>query len=224
MDTERWRRLMERLHLPPALDTFARLVQVHTAAERHYHNARHIAHCLAELDAAAPHIPDPDPIELALWFHDAVYDPRSASNEADSARWAADFLQECQAPQELSDAVVALILATRHQPGADVTPDADAIGYDSEQWMVDIDLAILGSDTERFTAYERAIRQEYAWVPETVFREKRTAILRSFLDRPAIYATQHFWEKYEARARKNLAESIQNLNELNANKTRTGPD
>ena len=202
MDTERWRRLMERLHLPPALDTFARLVQVHTAAERHYHNARHIAHCLAELDTAAPHIPDPDPIELALWFHDAVYDPHSASNEADSAQWAADFLQECQAPQALSDTVVALILATRHQPGALSL---------TTQWMVDIDLAILGSDRERFAAYERTIRQEYAWVPETVFREKRTAILRSFLDRPAIYATHYFREKYEAQARVNLVGSIRAL-------------
>jgi len=215
MNVERWLALMVRLGFTPALDTFARLVQVHTEAARHYHNHHHIAHCLAELDAAAPHIPDPDPIELALWFHDAIYDPRSASNEADSARWAADFLQECQAPPDLSDAVVALILATRHQSGT-FSPAA--------QWMVDIDLAILGSDTARFAAYEQAIRQEYAWVSETVFREKRAAILGAFLDRPAIYATQHFWEKYEVRARENLAGSIQNLNERNANRTRIGLD
>lgn len=202
MNVERWQQLMAQLHLPPAEDTFVRLMQVHTGPERHYHNAGHISHCLAELDAAAPHIPTPDIVELALWFHDAVYDPRSASNEADSASWAVDFLRKCQASNQLSDAVVSLIWATCHQPGP-LSP--------SEQWMADIDLAILGSDAARFAAYEMAIRQEYAWVPEPLFREKRAAILRAFLDRSAIYATSYFREKYEDRARKNLAESIRAL-------------
>jgi len=102
----------------------------------------------------------------------------------------------------LTDAVVALILATRHQPG-DLTVPA--------QWMVDIDLASLGAGLERWTADDRTIRQEYAWVPEPIFREKRAALLRGFLERPALYATSYFQEKYEAQARLNLADAIQRL-------------
>ena len=199
MNVQRWLALMERLQLPPAHETFDGLAQVYTADDRHYHNAEHIAHCLAELDAAASHIPQPDPLELALCFHDAVYDSHSASNEADSAQWAANFLNGCQAPPELTDTVVALILATRHQPD-DLIPSA--------AWMVDIDLAILGSDPAHFAVYEQAIREEYAWVPEPIFREKRAAILRTFLERPALYTTTHFHRKYETQARLNLARSI----------------
>ena len=193
---------MERLHLPPSQATFDELGKAYTASDRYYHNDQHIARCLAELDRAAPHIADPDSIELALWFHDAVYDTHSATNEADSAQWAADFLTGCQADPALTDEVVGLILATRHQPGELALP---------QQWMVDIDLSSLGAEPEQWAADDRAIRQEYAWVPEDTFREKRAAILRGFLERPTIYATDCFREKYEAPARLNLASAIQRL-------------
>lgn len=202
MNLPRWLALMERLQLTPSPATFDRLLRAYTATDRHYHNDQHIARCLAELDGAAPHIPAPDPIELALWFHDAVYDTHSARNEADSAQWAADFLADCQATPELTNAVVALILATRHQPGDLTVP---------EQWMVDIDLSSLGAEPQRWTADDQAIRQEYAWVPEATFREKRVAILRGFLERPVIYATDYFRDKYEAQARINLSNAIQRL-------------
>lgn len=193
---------MDRLGLPPNRAEFDRLVQAYTGPDRHYHNAAHIAHCLAELDAAALHIPAPDPIELALCFHDAVYDTHSASNEADSAAWAADFLRRAQAGPALVDAVSRLILATQHRAGALATDAA---------WIADIDLAILGSEPVRFAVYEAAIRREYAWVPAGIFREKRAEILRDFLNRPALYATPHFQEKYEAQARTNLAWAIEQL-------------
>lgn len=205
LELQRWLALMERLHLPPSQPTFDALVQAYTADNRHYHNDQHIARCLVELDAAAPHIADPDPIELALWFHDAVYDTYSDSNEADSSQWAVDFLTGCQADSELKEEVAALILATRHLPG-DLTV--------SQQWMADIDLASLGAEPERWAADVQGIRREYAWVPETVFRKKRAAILRGFLERPAIYATAYFRGKYEAQARLNLASAIQRLEKL----------
>ena len=202
MERHRWLRLMERLGLTHSRDEYNRLVLAYTAVDRHYHSAAHIAHCLAELEIAATFIPNPDPIELSLWFHDAVYDSHSATNEADSAQWAADFLTGCQADPALTDEVVALILATRHQPGELTLP---------EQWMVDIDLSSLGAEPEQWAADDRAIRREYAWVPEAIFREKRAAILRGFLERPTIYATDYFREKYEAQARLNLASAIQKL-------------
>jgi len=202
MTFTRWLALMERLQLPPARATYDALMQAYTAPDRHYHNDQHIARCLAELDAAAPHIADPGPIELALWFHDAVYDSHSASNEADSAQWAADFLQSVQSNQALTETVTALILATRHQPG-ELSPD--------EAWIVDIDLSSLGTSPAQFDADNQAIRPEYAWVPLAVYREKRVAILQGFLDRPLLYATSFFQQKYEAQARINLAWACQLL-------------
>lgn len=202
MNLSRWLALMERLHLPPSQATFDELERAYTASDRHYHNDQHIARCLAELDGAAPHIADPDPIELALWFHDAVYDTHSASNEVDSSQRAADFLNGCEVDSSLTEIVVALVLATRHQPG-ELTVSA--------QWMVDIDLSSLGAEPERWAADDRAIRQEYAWVPEAIYRQKRAAILRGFLERSVIYGTDDFQERYEAQARINLASTIRKL-------------
>ena len=75
---------------------------------------------------------------------------------------------------------------------------------DDERLLVDIDLSILGAPEDRFTEYERQIRQEYAFVPKWLFRRKRREILKGFLDRPAIYSTPHFHDRLEARARDNL--------------------
>ena len=95
-------------------------------------------------------------------------------------------------------------MATRHDaPAQDAAPHAiDA------RLIADIDLAILGADADEFDCYEAAIRREYAAVPPETFRAGRTAILRRFLNRRAIYSTDEFRSLYEARARTNLARSV----------------
>jgi predicted metal-dependent HD superfamily phosphohydrolase len=77
--------------------------------------------------------------------------------------------------------------------------------------LVDIDLSIFGRSGARFDAYERAIRREYDHVPERAFAKGRAAILRGFLDRPAIYLTNHFKRRYEPAARENLRRSVERL-------------
>ncbi|KKL22586.1 hypothetical protein LCGC14_2433980, partial [marine sediment metagenome] len=51
---------------------------------RHYHGWPHIMACLEELDLE-PLSRDPRTLELAFWYHDAVYDSRAADNEQRSA-------------------------------------------------------------------------------------------------------------------------------------------
>jgi predicted metal-dependent HD superfamily phosphohydrolase len=157
--------------------------------QRHYHTLAHIEHCLEEFDPRQA--ADPEAVELALWFHDAVYDPRRPDNEEKSAAWLLEVLPEARR-------AAALILVTKHHRAS--TPD--------EALLVDVDLAILGQPEPRFDLYERQIRAEYAWVPEDVFRRKRGEILRGFLGRPSIYQTDTFRAKYEAQARRNLERSL----------------
>jgi predicted metal-dependent HD superfamily phosphohydrolase len=76
---------------------------------------------------------------------------------------------------------------------------------------VHIDLAILGQPAPIFDAYERHIRQEYAWVPHAAFVEGRTRILHAFLHRATIYATDHFRLHSEVQARSNIARSLRVL-------------
>lgn len=77
--------------------------------------------------------------------------------------------------------------------------------------LVDADLAILGAEPARFEEYEADIRQEYRWVPSFLYRRKRRALLREFLERPAIFCTAGFRQKYEAAARRNLERSLEAL-------------
>ena len=74
-----------------------------------------------------------------------------------------------------------------------------------------MDLSILGRDPEQFAEFERSIRTEYAWVPESTYRAVRADILGAFLARSPLYLTEHFRRKYEAAARRNLEAAIARL-------------
>jgi predicted metal-dependent HD superfamily phosphohydrolase len=94
------------------------------------------------------------------------------------------------------------IMATRH---VGVSPDDDG------RLVVDIDLAILGSDPTRYAEFERDVRKEYRWVPGIVYRRKRAEILQSFIDRPRIYHWEAVHERFEAQARRNVSQAIRAL-------------
>jgi predicted metal-dependent HD superfamily phosphohydrolase len=175
------------------------LVARYSEPHRAYHTLAHVLNCQHELDACRALASDPGAVEAALWFHDVVYEPQGNGNEEASAAFALEVLGRAGMDLQRQGRVERLILATRH---AAVPEDGDGA------LVVDIDLAILGAATEEFDRYERAIRIEYAWVPEMVYRMKRIEVLEGFLARPALYATEAFRERLELRARENLGRSI----------------
>ncbi len=181
---------------------YQELVSRYSEPQRHYHNLTHIGECLAEFDSARQLAKDPVAVELAIWFHDGVYDPHAADNEERSAELAKQSITQAGGPAELGRVVAALVLATKtHDPG--LHPDAPS--------LVDVDLSILGQPKERFQEYETQIRREYEWVPVTTFAAKRAEILERFLARERIYTTEFFFSKYEQRARQNVQDSIWTL-------------
>ena len=171
----------------------ARLLKCYAEPQRAYHTLQHLEECLLVLGDAKKTrlIAKPDFIEMAFWFHDAVYDPQCSENEALSAQMALEALGDTEMARE----VARLILLTKsHQPGEG--PD--------DAWIIDIDLAIFAQPMERVREYERQIRAEYAWVPEAVYAEKRAEILAAFLCRPQLYLTAWARERFEARAREHV--------------------
>lgn len=164
---------------------------------RHYHTARHLEECFARLDEVQPHAAE---VELALWFHDAIYETSRHDNEELSAEWAHDCLVPFSSAA--ADRVRAMILATRHR-AAPQSEDA--------KLTVDVDLSILGASAARFDEYDAQIRREYAWVPPALYRRERRRVLEGFLQRGAIYNTPHFLAHYEAPARANLQRALARL-------------
>ena len=169
---------------------------------RHYHTTAHLQACLDQLDAHHALAHDSYVLELGLWFHDAIYDPRASDNEAQSARLAADTLRAAGLPPATVAKVERLILATRTHT-TDEDPDTAL--------LLDIDLSILGAEPEVYDAYSAAIRREFEWVPEPDYRNKRADVLARFLQRPHIFLTTPFFARLESPARANLAREIQHL-------------
>jgi predicted metal-dependent HD superfamily phosphohydrolase len=162
---------------------------------RKYHTLQHLSECIAHFEAVATMPEHAGEVEIALWFHDAIYELRSSENEVQSADWARTELVAAGVQRDAAERVHALVLVTRHSA---LPVSAD------EQLLVDIDLSILGASAERFAEYEAQVRQEYRWVPDFVFCSKRKAILAEFLERKSIYSTCHFQALLESRARANL--------------------
>ena len=169
---------------------------------RHYHTMEHVQTCLDLFEDLYLTCSCPNEIEFALWYHDVFYDPTAHDNEMRSAHRAYFDGTRLGVDHTFVDLVERLILATQHKK------DSYA---DDEALVVDLDLAILGMDRAKFTAYEEGIRKEYSFVPEEAFRKGRSDILKGFLARKTIFNTAHFIEKYEDKARENLRFSIQNL-------------
>jgi predicted metal-dependent HD superfamily phosphohydrolase len=178
---------------------YEELAACYSAPDRYYHTLQHLDECFARLAESRQLAEHAHEIELALWFHDGIYDVRKQDNEERSASWAEEVSLRAGLSQSVATRIRDLIVATKHN----AIPDSG-----DSRLLVDIDLAILGAPVERFDEYERQVRQEYAWVPDTLFRHKRREILETFLARPGIFSTDYFQASYEARARVNLERSI----------------
>lgn len=159
---------------------------------------QHLRECIASFSSVAHLAERPAEVEAALWFHDAVYALRAGDNEEQSARLAQSALRACGVSIATTDRIAQLVLATKHTALPSL-PDA--------QLLVDIDLSILGAPVARFGEYEHQIREEYAFVTESVFKAKRGEVLQAFLARPRIYSTEHFHARLEQTARDNIARS-----------------
>ena len=194
-----WARL--RLQIPPGAE-FAALLARYREPHRAYHTEQHLRECLDWLDQLRALARDPAALELAIWYHDAIYRPRRSDNEQASADLATANLRAAGASGTLIAAVSDLIMATTHQA---TPPPGDAA------LLADIDLAILGAPAPRYAEYEAQIRAEYRWVPGFVFRSRRAALLREFLARPRLYSTPELFDHLEAQARLNLAHAIHEL-------------
>lgn len=168
---------------------------------RAYHGWSHIEAMLRDFDDARG---DPalsavafDNVELAIFFHDAVYDPRASDNEARSAALLQDLAGGTPAigPEAVAR-VAGLIEATAtHAPSTDL----------ATQLLLDLDMAILGAAPERYEGYAAAVRREYAHVPDALWRAGRSAVLGRFLARDRLYQTERFRVRLESQARADLS-------------------
>jgi len=195
-----WRRNLLSGAEDGAQSIWRALVAHYAEPHRHYHDSRHLAHCIGQFDLIADLLAEPDQVEIALWFHDVIIEPGRSDNEqrsADYFRNAADAVL----PPEFIRGVVDLILYTTHR----TTPtDPD------HRFICDIDLSSFGSPWELFMANSLAIEAEFPG-PREEYVRREIAFLEALLRRPRIFMSDFFHDRCEAKARDNIRRFLQLL-------------
>ena len=183
--------------LPEREDLGAELIERWREPHRHYHDVRHLAQCLSALhlisDAAVPRT-----VELAAWFHDAVYQGRPGRDEEDSAELAEQLLSSAGLPNpDVAEVIRLVLLTAHHSPGRE---DRDGAH------LVDADLSILGQSRGRYHVYVRDVRLEYGHLDEETFRVGRLQVVEHLLARDPLYLTDVGTRAWSDRALENLSE------------------
>ena len=200
-----WAAAWLALGRPAPVGLQAELMTAWSEPHRHYHDQRHLRECLALWTRWRHHSNHAGEVAIALWFHDAIYDPHDGENELNSAAWAARSLTRADVDRDTAQRIFDLVMATQHDAPAGLGSSMDA------KLLVDIDLSILGSPTERFERYDQDVRKEYACVPSSRYKEARAQVLQTFLDRPRLYHGEHAVALLEAQARINLVAALSRL-------------
>ncbi|KAI9337028.1 hypothetical protein DFJ73DRAFT_628999 [Zopfochytrium polystomum] len=199
------------------------LVAAYASPSRHYHSTSHIAALLSTLDKEAHTALRGSPpgarpaVYFAIWFHDAVYDTKATHgwNEEESARLWIDFAEQAKPHlDEIKVAVAFLIrLTISHRlPNADEDIPAP-LSLAAISLFLDLDLSVLGADSDVYDSYVEGVRLEYADVYTTEqFRKGRAAIMRNFLHREKLFFGDSDWSRrLEERARRNIQRELEVL-------------
>ncbi len=204
---------------PEAVATVgADLLRRWTEPHRRYHGTQHLVEVFWALEdlTDAGEVSEPDAVlaRVAGWLHDAVYDPAAppganeaaappGANEAASAELARDRLTELGLDPADVRTVDDLVRMTADHGAA----DGDAV----QRAFHDADLWILAADEARFDEYCAQVRDEYASVPDAVFRPARFAILTGLVGGDGLYLTPFARREWEGPARANLARELARL-------------
>jgi len=188
-----------------AAEWFDTVLGAYRAEGRHYHGVRHVAWVVRHVVAIADDHPvgDLDATVAAAFFHDAIYEPARHDNESESAAMAERAVREIGWPDGASGHVAAMVMATA---------DHDVAGADRDTAvLLAADLAVLAAEPARYAEYATAVRREYAHVGEGAWRDGRSAVLRSLLARPHLFAPELDLGEWERRARANLTSELASL-------------
>ncbi|EOR07892.1 HD domain-containing protein [Acinetobacter genomosp. 15BJ] len=193
-----WFELHQHYHFSEPQKVFNKLIAAYSEKQRAYHTLQHLYECLTLLESIRADLNDAHAVELALWFHDAVYAPQAKDNELKSAELFEQYLAQDLSADDVQKIKRWIVATKKHE----ATDEQDL------QFLLDIDLAILAASAERLDEYEQQIQQEYAWVYPDVYSIKRKQVLTHFYRTEPLYQTEYFQQNFEQPAKSNLKNII----------------
>ena len=183
-------------------EIYQRLLAGYNDERRHYHSLEHIEHCLGMFELCRSLVDNPDMLELAIWFHDVILVSGRSDNESLSAELYMDLSSDVH-DDAMREGVHDLIMATVHNGSSLDRPDSI--------YMVDIDLSSFGLPWEEFLRDSLALRRENPHLSDETYHLNQTGFQRSLLARPRFFLSDLFYERFENRARSNLARYFEYL-------------
>eukprot|EP01102_Stenamoeba_stenopodia_P004932 TRINITY_DN15437_c0_g1_i1.p1 TRINITY_DN15437_c0_g1~~TRINITY_DN15437_c0_g1_i1.p1 ORF type:complete len:265 (-),score=74.90 TRINITY_DN15437_c0_g1_i1:93-887(-) len=184
---------------------------------RFYHTMQHInsmlrTHHTDRNSFAAKNFNNPRTsvlIDLAIIFHDIVYDPKAKDNEEKSAAMWRDFVKESKmVTADEVEKVASWILATKnHTATPPTTKDTDP----ELALFLDIDLLILSAPLKEYNDYAANVRLEYSHLSDQDFQKGRLEVLKGFAASSRLFFTDPFHRFYESKAKENIAREIKSL-------------
>jgi predicted metal-dependent HD superfamily phosphohydrolase len=194
-----WQRCVRTPPSPDGAEVYAALRRLFGESYRRYHTMDHIHDCVRRLDEVSKFLDDRDAVELALWFHDAVYETGAMTNERKSAEM---FLSlSAGARPEFRRRVCALITATRH---------IGLVHGNDRRFIVDIDLAGFGAPWDEFMRQGALLREESAQSDKKYYAGQ-VFFLSQLQRRSRFFATDYFRDRFEVTARENLRRLLEEL-------------
>ena len=124
-DLENWMALWHRIGAQGNGPVWhEKLCRAYQDSQRRYHTLQHLDECLQLFDRipSARDVACSPSLELALWFHDAVYDIGASNNEEQSAQLARFVLFKAGVDSELIDDTCRLVMATKMSVASQSAP------------------------------------------------------------------------------------------------------
>ena len=204
VDKQRFKSLWNRCKTGVGVDAddvYEELNSHYSETGRHYHTPKHIEHCLAQFDLVAGEMEMADAVEIAIWFHDLIYEVDANDNELQSARRFMELAGDSM-DEGFKSTVYDLIMATA-APRIPKTKD--------EKFMLDIDLSSFGLPWKDMLRDSIAVRKESPQLSDEEFFPGQRAFLESLVNREHFYFTEFFRSRIEDTARRNIERYLKNL-------------
>jgi predicted metal-dependent HD superfamily phosphohydrolase len=184
-----------------------KVTKLYAEPHRAYHNMTHVQDLITSLDfllegedSSSDATNNEEAILiLAAFFHDVIYNPKSSTNERDSADLFLKFASElstifsssgiqhehgfendgrirnCNMVMQIEECIIATATHISSAEKANETKNHTLATF------LDADMSILGKDVDIYNNYAGCIRREYEFVDRNLYCDKRAGILESFL-------------------------------------------
>ncbi len=162
---------------------------------RFYHNLSHIFNLIKLSEGLNLSQEWLYPFQLAIFYHDIVYNPVRKDNEAASAEIALSHWQKMLSDEDMSQLQTYILSTAQHQ---------NLNGKAETQLFLDLDLSVLAAPLDLYQLYCEGVRREYILsFDNEIYTRGRLDFLKKYAQREAFFYSPQF-EMLNSKARENI--------------------